>query len=72
MFLRTRVWQKRGLDTSTAASEGGCWHTGGKDALADWAFLLALDLLETFGQVGPGPSWELSSEEAANMLLIFL
>lgn len=72
MFLRTRVWLKRGLDTSTAASEGGCWHTGGKDILADWAFLLALDLLETLGQVGPDPSWDLSSDEAANMLLSFL
>lgn len=67
IFLRTRVWLKRGLDTNTAASEGDCWHRGGKDA--DWVFLLTLDLLESLGR---GSSSDLSSAEAANMLLIFL
>lgn len=35
-------------------------------------FLATLDLLESLGQAGPGPSQYLSSAEAANMLPIFL
>lgn len=34
-------------------------------------FLVTLDLLESLGQAGPGSSGDLSSAEAANMLLIF-
>lgn len=74
IFLRIGVRLSRGLDTKAAEREGGSRHRGGKVTLGERAFFLTLDpgLVMSLPQVWGAPSWDFSSDGAANMLLISL